>query len=177
MINKKNMFRIVDITLIAIFLALDVFLKSQYIVVGENLRIYANFIVKMILACLYPSKIMLIYAFMSDTLGVILANSGSYFVGYLISEMLACFLYSFFLYPKVNLKRIIMAKASVNILVNGLLNPLWTTFVVAASKGYLYYATKNLTKNLLLLPLEILIFYIIYKLIGSRIQKYRQTEN
>lgn len=76
--------------------------------------------------------------------------------------MLACIIYGLFLYKKCDLKNIIISKFLVNLICNAFINSLLTTiYFDFKHRGFLFFFTKGLTKNMLILPLEILIFYLV----------------
>lgn len=164
-----------DLALMAIFLCLDIIISSYFIRIAPNLRIYFSFIIKMIFACMFPIKFAIIYGFASDSLGYLLHPSGAYFIGYLLSSIMASFLYSLFLYPKVNIKNIILAKTSVNLIVHCGLNSLWTLITYSKGRTFIEILYVSITKNLILLPFEIIIFYLVYKLLANKINQYRYT--
>lgn len=165
-----------DLALIAIFLCLDIVISSYFIRIAPNLRIYFSFIIKMLFACLFPLKFAIVYGFMTDTLGYLLHPSGPYFIGYLLSSIVASMLYALFLYPKVNLKNIILAKASVNLIVHIGLNSLWTLITYSKGRTLIEIIYVSLIKNIILLPIEILVFYFIYKLLKTKINQYRYIQ-
>ena len=62
------------------------------------------------------------------------------------------------------------SKTLVNILVNIGLGSLWNSMMYG--KAFLYYASISIVKNLVLLPFEIIAFYIIYKALEPITKKY-----
>ena len=104
----------------------------------------------------------LLYAFIEDILAYIVYPSGAFFFGYTLGAMVSMAIYSLCLYKKVNLKRIIIARTLVSIINNILLNSIWNTILL--SKGFIFYITASIPKNLILLPLEVILFVALYKL-------------
>lgn len=160
----------------AMFLALGIALNQPYIQVGENLKIYFYFIVNMIFASIFPLSDVLIYAALEDILSYFLFQSMyPFFPGYTLTAIISCLIYWLFLHKEVNLKNIIICKSIVNLIINVFLGSLWSAMLY--SKGYIYYASKSLIKNSLMLPIEIIIFYYVYKLVKPIINKYITDKN
>ena len=73
--------------------------------------------------------------------------------------MLGSFFYALFFYrARVTALRVVLAKLSVNLLVNVGLGALWSA--IQFSKGYYYYLVKSLAKNIGLLPVEALLLWL-----------------
>lgn len=159
-----------QIVLLALLMAAQVAVSFFYIPVADNLRIYFTYLVVILVANIFPFKVAILYAFIEDILAFMIYPTGPFFIGYTLTAVAAMVIYSLCLYQKVNLKRIIIAKVSVNLLVNVGLNSLWSAMLY--SKGYLYYMTASLVKNVTLLPIEILIIMLFYKLVKPLLIKY-----
>ena len=157
------------IVLMAFLMAIQIVISFIFLPVGENLKIYFTFIIVMIAAIIFNGYEVLIYAVIEDNIAFFLYPQGAYFFGYTLSAVLGILIYHLFLHDKVNIKRICSAKILVNLFVNVLLGSLWS--MILYSKGYLYYLVSSLVKNTLMLPLEIIIFIVIYKLIGPLLYK------
>lgn len=81
---------------------------------------------------------------------------GPFFPGYTLTAMAGSFVYALFLYrARITVRRIVLCKLCVNLLVNVGLNCLWSAMLY--SKGYLFYLGQSLAKNLLMLPVEVVI--------------------
>lgn len=133
--------------------------------VGENLNIYFTYIIVMITAIILKPTEVLIYAVVEDNLAFFLFPNGTYFPGYTLTAVAGIMIYSAFLNKEVSIRRIILAKTAVNVFVNIALNSVWSAILF--SKGYLYYLTASTFKNLIMLPLEILIFIAVYRLVQN----------
>ena len=100
--------------------------------------------------------------FATDVLGYFVHPTGPFFPGYVLSTMLGSFFYALFFYrARITVVRVILAKLSVNLLVNVGLGALWSA--IQFSKGYYYYLVKSLMKNLGMLPLEVLLLWLFLK--------------
>lgn len=156
--------------ILALLMAINVAISSLFIEVGPNLRLYFTYIVNMIVAANFSLPLVITYAIVEDFIAFFLFPSGPFFLGYTITAVVGCVIYHIFLHKEINLKNIIISKTLVNIFVNIGLNSLWSSMLF--SKGYIYYFSKSVVKNLLMLPIEIIVFYTIYKLIKPLLNKY-----
>lgn len=156
--------------ILALLMAINVAISSIFIEVGPNLRLYFTYIVNMIVAANFSLPLVITYAIVEDFIAFFLFPSGPFFLGYTITAVAGCVIYHIFLHKEINLKNIIISKTLVNIFVNIGLNSLWSSMLF--SKGYIYYFSKSVVKNLLMLPIEIIVFYTIYKLVKPLLNKY-----
>ena len=156
--------------ILALLMAINVAISSMFIEVGPNLRLYFTYIVNMIVAANFSLPLVITYAIVEDFIAFFLFPSGPFFLGYTITAVAGCVIYHIFLHKEINLKNIIISKTLVNIFVNIGLNSLWSSMLF--SKGYIYYFSKSVVKNLLMLPIEKRVFYTIYKLIKPLLNKY-----
>lgn len=157
--------------LLPILLAIYTAITSFRIPVAENLRIQITFLVGMLIAIIYPAKILIPFGAALDITGFVVFPSGSFFPGYTLSTIAGLLVYRFFLHKKVDFWHVLFARLTVNLLVNVGMGSLWSSMMF--SKGYLYYATKSLTKNLILLPVEVFLFLLFWKLLQASLKKYQ----
>ena len=150
-----------NLALYSMFLALTVVLPSTFIPISGSLRIYVTFIPTMIVASVFDLPMCLLFGFLSDIIGFIAFPSGTFFFGYTLSSILSMLIYWLFLNKEVKVVNIAAAKTIVNLLVNVLLGSLWNSILL--SKGFMYYVSTSIVKNLTLLPIEIIVFYLIYQ--------------
>lgn len=154
----------------ALTVALSIVISSLYIPVSDNLRIYFKFLVTSVGSAVYGPLAALLVGAVSDTLGFFLHPSGAYFPGYMLSEMLGCLFYALLLYRKrVSVLRLFVAKLLINLLINILLGSLWSAILF--SKGFIFYFTQSIVKNLLLLPLEVAAMTALFTLLLPQLEK------
>ncbi len=147
------------LTLAAIVVALRIVLSGLYIPLGDNLNIFFGYFVNSLGAAIYGPVVALLSGFATDVLGYFVHPTGPFFPGYVLSTMLGSFFYALFFYrARVTALRVVLAKLSVNLLVNVGLGALWSA--IQFSKGYYYYLVKSLTKNIGLLPVEALLLWL-----------------
>ncbi|NCC86391.1 MAG: folate family ECF transporter S component [Clostridia bacterium] len=151
-------------SVMALMIAFNIAISSFFIPVGINLRIYFSFIPTAIAGFIGGPILALAYGFACDTIGFIAHPTGPYFPGYLLSSMLGALIYSLFFYrSKITIVKIALCKLTVNVFVNIVLNSLWSSILF--DKGYYYFLTKSVIKNLSMLPIEIIILVSLFKVI------------
>ena len=152
------------LTFAAIMLAVQIVISSLFIPVGENLRIYFSFTATT-LACLVGGPVTaLVYGVAADLLGFMIHPSGAFFPGYTLSSMAGAVIYALYFYrARISVLRIFLAKLSVNAFVNVGMGSLWSAILFG--KGYYYYLAKSAVKNTLMLPLEVLIIFVLLRLL------------
>ncbi len=147
------------LTLAAIVVALRIVLSGLYIPLGDILNIFFGYFVNSLGAAIYGPVVALLSGFATDVLGYFVHPTGPFFPGYVLSTMLGSFFYALFFYrARVTALRVVLAKLSVNLLVNVGLGALWSA--IQFSKGYYYYLVKSLAKNIGLLPVEALLLWL-----------------
>lgn len=101
----------------------------------------------------------LIFGVAEDTISFFVHPSGPYFPGYALTTALGTMLYALFLYrARPTAARVFLAKLTTNLL-NVFLGSVWSA--VLSGKGYGYYVTIRLWKNLLTLPIQTLILFLL----------------
>lgn len=148
----------------ALMIAACIVLSRFSIPIGENLSVSITYLVRALCALVYGPIGSLLFAAAEDNLSFFLSGGGyAYFPGYMLTTMLGCFIYALFFYrARITIRRIILAKVLTNIQ-NVLLGSLWSAILY--SKGYLYYMSASLVKNILYLPVQILLMVMLYQLL------------
>lgn len=152
------------LSLCAIFIAVQVMSTSFFVQVSENLRIYFSFLFTALFSMIGGPVMALISGFCADIISFILFPSGAFFFGYTLSAMLGAFIFALFLWDtRITILKIAISRILITVFVNILLGSVWTTMMF--SKGFLFYVTKSAIKNLALLPFEIAVLVIVFKMI------------
>ena len=150
------------LTLAAIVTALRIVMSGLYIPLGDNLNIFFGYLINGLGSAIYGPVMALLCGFVEDILGYFLHPTGAFFPGYVLSTMMGSFFYALFFYrARITVTRVVLAKLSVNLLVNVGLGAMWSAILY--SKGYYYYLAKGLAKNIALLPLEAFLLWIFLK--------------
>lgn len=152
------------LVLLALFIALKIVVGYIRIPVADNLNIYFTFIITAIECTIFGYGPSMISGAASDILGYIVNPYPPFFPGYALSNVIAAAIYSAWFYKrKIRLANIIGAKTMINYIVNVGIGSLWSAMLY--SKGFIYYASTSLIKNTILLPIEIIILYSVFKMI------------
>ena len=152
----------------AMFVALRVAIGALFIPVGENLRIYFTYAVTALGASIYGPLMALAEGFVSDILGYFIAPSGGFFPGYTLSAMLGSVTYALFFYQqKQSFLRIFLCRMTVNILIGSI----WSA--VLYGKGYIYYVSKSVIKNIALLPAETIVVYTVFRTMNPLLRRMK----
>ena len=158
------------IILAALFIALRIAVASFFIPVAE-MRIYFGFFVNALGAMIYGPVVALFTGFASDILGYIVSPTGAFFPGYVLTSMMGSFLYAVFLYrARVSIVRILLAKLSVNVLVNVGLGSLWSSMIYA--NAYIFYVARSVAKNMSLLPFEVIALVLFMQIMVPIVNRY-----
>lgn len=158
-------FRSLRILAIAsLLIALDVVVARFYIPVGVNLRIYFNYLITSLLSLICGPVVGVAAGFVRDTIGFSWTPPTATFSAIPSQPWprdwsTACSSTA----PGLSVARIALCKAVINVFVNILMGSLWSAMLF--QKGYLYYLSKSVVKNLLLLPAEILLLVLLYQVL------------
>lgn len=146
------------LTLAAIVTALRIVISGLYIPLGDNLNIFFGYLINGLGSAIYGPVMALLAGFATDVVGYFIHPTGAFFPGYVLSTMMGSFFYALFFYrARITVLRVVLAKLSVNLLVNVGLGALWSAMLY--SKGYYYYLAKSLVKNIGLLPVETVLLW------------------
>lgn len=142
----------------ALMIALRVALKGLYIPVAPNLNINigAPFI-NALGAMIFGPVIAGLAACVSDTLGCLLFPQGAYFFPYIFVEVAGSMIFAMFFYrAKMTTSRVILARFTMNLLVNIILNSAISCwyYQVVLGKSYVAMIIPAAIKNLCMFPIE-----------------------
>ncbi len=150
------------LTVCAMFIALRIAIGTVFIPVGENLRVYFTYAVTALGASIYGPLMALAEGFISDILGYFIAPSGGFFPGYTLSAMLGSVTYALFFYrQRLSVLRIFLCRLAVNLVINVVIGSIWSAMLMG--KAYYYYLGKSIVKNILLLPAETAVMYVVFR--------------
>lgn len=155
----------------ALMTALVIVLGYFYIPVTENLRIMLTFIPMAFGGMLCGPVMGVLIGLAGDLIGFFIHPSGPFFFGYTISAMLSGFVYGLFLYHKeIAFWRIILTKAIINLFINVGLGCLWSMLLYG--KAYWVAFSASIVKNLLLLPAESWVLFLIARALKPLLHKF-----
>ena len=146
----------------AVMIAVCIALSHFQIPLTETLSLSVTFLARALCSLVCGPLAVLVFAVAEDTLSFFLSSGGyPYFPGYVLTTMLGCFTYALCFYrARISWGRIILAKTLTNVQ-NVLLGALWSSILY--SKGYWYYLTTSAIKNVLYLPLQIVLLALVLR--------------
>lgn len=153
------------LVLTALFVALRIVVASLFIPVSADgsLRVYFSFFVNALGSLIYGPINGLMAGFASDIIGFFLHPTGAFFPGYVLTSMMGSFIYALFFYrARITWVRVALCKLSINLFVNLLMGSLWNMMLY--NKGFYYYFAKSLFKNIVMLPLEVVVLVLFFRL-------------
>lgn len=144
----------------ALIIAIRVALKQLFIPVGESLSIYIGFIFTAVGGSIYGPVMALIVGTITDLLGFVVAPTGPFNPLFTLVEVLSTFLYAIVLYRrKITFGRLLLAKLSVNVLANILLQS--SIMAIVYGKAFYVYVVPRILKNIVMLPFEVLVLTVV----------------
>lgn len=148
----------------ALIIALATVMNSFYIPVSQNLHISFTFIVMVFGSIIFGPVVGLAAGVVYDLLGFIITPSFVFFPGYTLSSMLEFFIYGLFLYHRqISVLSIFIAKFLVDFGIHVGLGSLWSYMLYG--KGYYYFFAKSLIKNLIMLPVEVVMLVALLQIV------------
>lgn len=152
-----------NLTLIAMFMAIDIVLNFLTIQITSGLHISFGFLVTAAIGMLFGPIPSVLFGFTTDILCYFVNPKGAYFFGYTITAIVGALIYALVLYKKVpTIKRCILAKISTTFICNIILNSLWVSMLIGKSFFSLIFSVR-IFKSIVLFPLEVFLLFIILK--------------
>lgn len=166
--SAKEFTDVKKIALAGMFMAMSIALQGISIPLDptRTLWMQVTFIVSMLSGLVLGPLLSLFRGAGSDLIGFLLFPQGPFFPGYTLSAALGAMIYSLFFWRrKVTSASILGAKATVSVFVNAALGSLWNVMMYG-TKAYEVYFGFSLSKNLIFLPIEVLVVTLIFKAIA-----------
>ena len=154
--SAKELKAVTTLAACAMFAALAMILNQvASIDIGPYVRL-VDYLFGPVTGCLFSGIL--------DVVKYFLKPSGPFFFGFTFNAMLASFMYGCFYYrKKLTIKRVLAAKFIVMLTVNVLLNTLWISMLYG--KGIMVLLPARALNNLIMWPIDSIIFYSLTKLI------------
>ncbi len=171
--KKQNMFlsssqelkKVPVLAVCAMFAALALILNSvASINIGPYIKIGFSAIPNQLVDYLFGPVTGSLFAGILDIVKYVMKPDGAFFFGFTFNAMLAAFIYGCFYYKKkLTLRRVLLAKLIVVLVVNVLLSTLWLDMLYG--KGFLVLLPARAIKNLIMWPIDSVIFFALTRLI------------
>ncbi len=165
--SLRELKKIRGITTCALMIAVYVVLNFCAVYITPSVKFTFTYLALAVMGMLVGPSAAFIGAGLADFLAYFLRpNPAPIHFGIVLTTMLTGFVFGLFLYRKeLKLWRVIAAKACINIFLNLLLNTYWLAGLYG--EGYLAMLPARLGKNLILLPLEIALIFLVLKVTKS----------
>ena len=152
------------LALLALFIAIRVMAGLFRIPLSESLMISFSFVFIMIECLIFDYPLVVLSAAIGDILNALVFPNGPFYWGYTAFAILQTSLYWLGLHHKeITVTRLILVKTINNLFCNVLINSLlvWHLYGVAYQAAVL----TRLPKNLILLPIEVFLAYLVIRLV------------
>ena len=151
----------------ALMMAVNIILGYFSIRLSAYLRIGFGFVTQPIVAMLFGPLTACMTAILQDTVSMILNPTGAYLPAYTLAVGISGMLYGMVLYQKpITFWRVFCAKLLVILVGNILLNSI--ALAPTAGSGFIGILPARILKNLLLLPVQSVVCYVLLKFIQQR---------
>ena len=169
--SAKEFKQVRNVAGIAMLLALNIvlsFFGSFYLF--PWLRVGTSFIASAMIGMIYGPSVAMTTGVAGDIIGYLLKPVDGYFFGFTLTALLSGMIWGIFLYKnKMTWVRVILAKTTITIFLNCILNTVWQ--VILKGEGFEVLFWPRVGKNLILLPMEILVVYLVGKALNKGIER------
>lgn len=169
--SAQELKQVRTLTGVAMLLAMSVVISfTASVRVTETIKIGLGYLITALLGMLYGPFTAALAAGAGDLIKYLLKPDGAYFFGFTLSAMLGGVVYGVFFYrEKCTIPRAIASKATVSLLLNCLLNTVWVSWLYGMP--FLGALGPRVIKNLMALPFEIVLLYIVLNGMNKVIQR------
>lgn len=168
----RQVYNVRTLAVCAVLIAMRVALKGVYLPLGA-VDIHVGFPINAVSGAVCGPVLSLLSGAVSDVLGFALfPKNGAFLPLFTVIEMLGAFFYSICLYRvKITPLQLLGAKALVNFAGNIILNSLVMNMYYG--KGVYAYMVPRIAKNILLLPVEVLILVVVFNAVTPLLLKMK----
>ena len=169
--SAQELKQVRTLTGVAMLLAMSVVISfTASVRVTETIKIGLGYLITALLGMLYGPFTAALAAGAGDLIKYLLKPDGAYFFGFTLTAMLGGGVYGVFFYrERCTIPRAIASKATVSLLLNCLLNTVWVSWLYGMP--FLGALGPRVIKNLMALPFEIVLLYIVLNGMNKVIQR------
>ena len=169
--SAQELKQVRTLTGVAMLLAMSVVISfTASVRVTETIKIGLGYLITALLGMLYGPFTAALAAGAGDLIKYLLKPDGAYFFGFTLTAMLGGVVYGVVFYrEKCTIPRAIASKATVSLLLNCLLNTVWVSWLYGMP--FLGALGPRVIKNLMALPIEIVLLYIVLNGMNKVIQR------
>lgn len=152
---------------IALFIAIGLIFNRFLTFQTAILKIGFGFIPNILSSVVFGPLIGGLINAMVDLIGAIaMPKGGAFFPGFTVSAFISGVIYGLFLYKKeITYKNLTLAIATNMLVVSLGLNTYWITLL--SGKGFLALVPLRITKELIMLPIEVIVFGLLYRYLNK----------
>jgi len=148
------------VTTMAMFAAVSVVLGYFTIQIGDYIKIGFSSISNQFVHYLFGPVVGAVFGGALDILKYLIKPTGGFFPGFTVGAMVAGVIYGCFFYKRpLRLWRVFAAELTVSVICNMLLGTLWLSMLYG--KGFLVLLPMRVVKNLIMWPINSVLFYSI----------------
>lgn len=159
------------LTGVSMLLAMSVVISfTASVRLTETLKIGLGYLITALLGMMYGPFTAAIAAGAGDIIQYLLKPDGQFFFGFTLTAMLGGVVYGVFFYKeRVTIVRAVAAKTTVTLFLNCLLNTVWISLLYG--QPFTASLTLRVIKNVVALPIEIVLLYIVLNAMTKVIQR------
>ena len=147
-----------SLAVISMFGAVSIVLSSMTLVISSYVQIGFSTIAQQAVYAMFGPGCGFFFAAAMDILKWMIRPTGPFFPGYTLNACAAALIYGYFYYEhKITVRRVLLAEFLVSLICNMLLGTLWITMLYG--KSFMAILPLRVFKNLIMLPINTLIFY------------------
>lgn len=159
-----------SLVFIALLIAIEVILTRFFAIETPIIRIGFGFIAISLSAMLFGPLVGGMAAAIGDVLGMMIFPKGPFSPGFTLSALLTGMLFGVFLYNKPkSWLNIILASLTITLFIHLGLNTLWIAMMTG--KAYIFLLLTRFLKEIIILPIQIVLIYFTWEYVGKNIQK------
>ncbi|MEG0020294.1 MAG: folate family ECF transporter S component [Oscillospiraceae bacterium] len=170
---SKEIKNVKSLTGTAMLSALNPVLDMMTITINQFLYISFSSLALAVCGFLYGPVLSGISAVFVDVLKYMVHPKGPFFIGFTFNEFLIGLIFGLFFYKKkITLKRVIVAKATLVLVINFFFTPLWLSIMYG--QAFKIMVAARLIKNAILFPVDVAVLYGLLKFTETNIKKIRK---
>lgn len=167
----RKTFSVQNLTIFALLLALKIILSCITGISFGIIKISFAFIASALTGYLFGPYLAALAGGLTDIIGFFLFPSGMYFPGYTLTSVVTGLIYGFMLHhKKITFKRIFVTTIIQALICSLFLNTLWTSILLG--KAFFAILPARLLKNLIIIPIESIMLYIILKYLRQPLKQW-----
>ncbi len=168
----SEIYNVRSLAVCAVLIAMRVALKGVYLPLG-SVDVHVGFPINAVSGAICGPLLSLVSGAVSDILGFVLfPKTGGFMPLFTLVEMLCAFFYSILLYKaRISLPRLLATKSLVNVVGNMIVNSI--VMSISYGKGIYVYLIPRIAKNVLLLPVEVLILAVVFNAVTPLLVKMK----